>query len=203
MPERLYDQAKRAKNHPQSSASLAGKLLVATPQLDDTRFERAAILLCAHSDDGALGIVVNVPLSGLNLAGMLEQLEIEDHGLDEELEIFNGGPVAESRGFVVHSDEQSSDDDIVVPGGFALSSSLDTLKRIAEGKGPRHHLVALGYAGWGAGQLEDELAQASWNLVEADFSLVFHLDRHSVWEAAMAKLGVKDPGTLSHFVGRA
>lgn len=203
MPERLYDQAKRSKDHPKSPASLAGKLLVATPKLDDTRFERAAILLCAHSDDGALGIVVNAPLSGLNLVGMLEQLEIDDHGLDDELEIFNGGPVAESRGFVIHSDEQSSDDDIVVPGGFALSSSLDTLKRIAEGKGPRHHLVALGYAGWGAGQLEDELAQASWNLVEADFSLVFHLDRQTVWEAAMAKLGVKDPGTLSHFVGRA
>ncbi len=203
MPEKLFDQAKRAPRQTPSPNSLAGKLLVATPQLDDTRFERAAILICAHTDDGALGIVVNAPMGGLNLTGMLEQLEIDDEGLDKDFEIFNGGPVAESRGFVVHSDEQSSDDDIVVPGGFALSSSLDTLKRIAQGTGPRHHLVALGYAGWSAGQLEDELSQASWNLVEADFSLVFHLDRRSVWEAAMAKLGVKDPGTLSHFVGRA
>lgn len=183
--------------------SFAGQLLVATPQLDESRFERSVILLCAHNEEGALGVVLNEPLDGIMLTSMLEQLDISADALDEDAIIFNGGPVAENRGFVVHSNEVSSGEDMEVPGGYRLSSSLEALRLIASGKGPRDFLIALGYSGWDAGQLESEIVEDSWHIVDADQDLVFHIDREQVWNAALSKVGIADTGRMSSFVGNA
>ena len=153
---------------------LTGQLLLALPGIGDPRFERAAIAMCAHDDEGALGIGIGATVQGIGLHGLLGQFEIEP-GEAPDAPLHFGGPVEPRRGFVLHSADWGGQDTIDVAGRWGLTSTVDALKAIAEGKGPERWLVALGYAGWGAGQLESELTRHGWFNVPADEALARYL----------------------------
>jgi putative transcriptional regulator len=181
---------------------LSGQLLVAMPGMKDPRFAKTVIYMCAHSADGAMGLVVNRELQSLTFPDMLQQLHIEAPPLDHEIRVHFGGPVESGRGFVLHSADYVRDATLVVDAQIALTATVDILKAIARGGGPHHSLLALGYAGWGAGQLDDELKANGWLHVEADPDLIFDTDLDGKWNRAMAKLGI-DPLMLSDTAGHA
>jgi putative transcriptional regulator len=182
--------------------SLAGQLLVAMPSMGDPRFERTVIYLCLHARDGAMGIVVNKPNATLSFNDLLEQLNIEAGQAQHSIRVFTGGPVDMSKGFVLHSDEFDEDGTIKLRGGMALTTTVNILKALAAGTGPRQSLLALGYAGWGAGQLEREVTENTWLTIDSDPALVFAEDPDLVWERAFAKVRV-DPWMVSGVAGHA
>ena len=179
-----------------------GQLLVAMPTMPDPRFERSVIYVCAHSEDGAMGIVVNKPLESLSFSELLEQLEIETTHVDERIRVHFGGPVEAARGFVLHSADYIHDATMIVDDEFALTATVDVLKALAEGDGPRDSLLALGYAGWAPGQLDEEIQNNGWLTVPADEEVVFRLQNDMKWQTAVARLGV-DISNLSAEVGHA
>lgn len=179
-----------------------GQLLVAMPTMPDPRFERSVIYICAHSEEGAMGIVVNKPLESLSFSELLEQLEIETAQVDERIRVHFGGPVEAARGFVLHSADYVHDATMIVDDEFALTATVDVLKALAEGDGPRDSLLALGYAGWAPGQLDDEIQKNGWLTVPADEEIVFRLQNDMKWQSAVARLGV-DISNLSAEVGHA
>ena len=181
---------------------LEGQLLVAMPTMGDPRFARSVIYLCAHSDDGAMGLVVNKLLESLSFTDLLEQLDIEAHGVNEDIRVHFGGPVEAARGFVLHSTDYAHEATMRVDEGFALTATIDVLKAMAEGRGPRLSMLALGYAGWAPGQLDNEIQENGWLTVPADEELVFDRDQDGKWERAVGRLGI-DPGNLSGVSGRA
>lgn len=181
---------------------LDGKLLVAMPTMTDPRFERAVILLCAHSESGAMGILLNKTLDALSFTELLEQLDIPEVGDASQIKVHFGGPVDTERGFVVHSTDLLHDTTLVIGGGMALTATIDMLKSIAKGTGPDNSFLALGYAGWGPGQLEQELQQNGWLVVAPDMDIVFGAALDQKWQAAVTKLGV-DPALLSGDIGHA
>jgi putative transcriptional regulator len=181
---------------------LDGKLLVAMPTMTDPRFERAVILLCAHSESGAMGILLNKTLDALSFTELLEQLDIPEVGDASQIKVHFGGPVDTERGFVVHSTDLLHDTTLVIGGGMALTATIDMLKSIAKGTGPDNSFLALGYAGWGPGQLEQELQQNGWLVVTPDMDIVFGAELDQKWQAAVTKLGV-DPALLSGDIGHA
>lgn len=188
-----------------SGAYLAGKLLIAMPGIGDPRFERAVILICAHDDAHAMGLTVNRPVDGLILSDLLERLEIATGpvaagGLDDAVLI--GGPVERERGFVLHTGDYHTEHSLPVAEDIALTSTRDVLETLAHGQGPRRSVMALGYAGWGAGQLEQEIRDNVWLTCPADESLLFDDDHDHKWSQALAKLGI-NPGLLSAVAGRA
>ncbi|MEL6207608.1 MAG: YqgE/AlgH family protein, partial [Pseudomonadota bacterium] len=153
---------------------LTGQLLIAMPGMGDPRFERSVIFLCAHSDEGAMGLVVNHPVADLTFGELLSQLEIETSEPIESIPVHMGGPVEHGRGFVLHSGEyRESEATLEVEGGFGMTATLDILEDIAGGRGPRAILMALGYAGWGPGQLEGEIARNAWLTCASNSELVF------------------------------
>jgi putative transcriptional regulator len=181
---------------------LTGQLLIAMPQMQDTRFERSVIYLCVHNADGAMGLVINQLADELSLPDLLEQLGI-DSGEDEVgMPIHVGGPVESGRGFVLHTSDYAQGSTIQVNETVSLTATVDILKDIAEGRGPRRALLALGYAGWGAGQLDGEIQQNSWLNVNADESLLFGDQPDTKWEQSLAKLGI-DLSLLSGEAGHA
>lgn len=184
------------------AARLAGQLLVAMPNMQDPRFAGAVICVCAHTEDGAMGLVLNKPLERLSFDSLLKQVGVEPVPPARRIRLVAGGPVEESRGFVLHSGEWKADGSLAVEGGWGLTASVDILKAIAEGGGPRDCVLALGYAGWGAGQLESEIAQNAWLSVPADDALLFDGDAQTKWRRALAKLHV-DPLLLSGEAGHA
>ena len=185
-----------------SSGYLVGQMLIAMPQMQDPRFERTVIYLCAHTEDGAMGLVINKLLDEVTFPDLLEQLDI-DTGIDEDvIQVHFGGPVEAGRGFVLHSADYMQDSPLVVSDSFGMTATIDILKSIAEGDGPRRSLLALGYAGWGPGQLEDEIQQNGWLCVSADEALVFGPGVNDRWQQAMAKLGI-DINMLSGDAGHA
>jgi len=185
-----------------SSGYLVGQMLIAMPQMQDPRFERTVIYLCAHTEDGAMGLVINKVLDEVTFPDLLEQLDI-DTGIDEDvIQVHFGGPVEAGRGFVLHSADYMQDSPLVVSDSFGMTATIDILKSIAEGDGPRRSLLALGYAGWGPGQLEDEIQQNGWLCVSADEALVFGPGVNDRWQQAMAKLGI-DINMLSGDAGHA
>ena len=186
---------------PHSPGFFEGNLLVAMPNLGDTRFARAVIFVCAHSDDGAMGLVINRLMPDLTFTKLLEQLEV-DHPVSRDLPIHFGGPVESARGFVLHSADYTGDETLVMEGNVALTATVDILREIAAGGGPRRNLLALGYAGWGPGQLEAEVHENAWLNVAADEGLLFDPDVDDKWEQALRKLGV-DAAMLSGTAGRA
>lgn len=193
------------KSPPPAGTYLAGKLLIAMPGIGDPRFERAVILICAHDDAHAMGLAVNRPVGGLILSDLLERLEIATNpvgakGLDDAVLI--GGPVERERGFVLHTADYHSEHSLPVGESLALTSTRDVLEILAHGQGPRRSVMALGYAGWGAGQLEQEIRDNVWLTCPADEALLFDDDHDHKWSQALAKLGV-DPGLLSAVAGRA
>ena len=186
-----------------AESSLAGQLLVAMPQMADPRFARSVVYLCAHSVDGAMGLVVNRLIDSLSFQNLLEQIGVEQDGsAARDLPIHFGGPVESSRGFVLHSTDYVQDSTLVIEDEIALTATIDVLKAIARGDGPRHRVLALGYAGWAAGQLDAEIQANGWLLVPADVELVFGLDNDTKWERAIAKIGIDLP-LLSSEAGHA
>lgn len=181
---------------------LANQLLIALPSLTDSPFERAVVLVCQHDQDGAMGVVVN-KLSDYTLGEILSQMGIaSDAGALRERPVLAGGPVHPERGFVVHDDPRPWDSGLQVGPGLYLATSRDILQAMAEGRGPAHSLMALGCAGWGAGQLETELAENCWLTAPADASLVFDTALGERWQAAAARIGV-DLFRLADYSGHA
>jgi putative transcriptional regulator len=181
--------------------SLAGSLLIAMPQMQDPRFAGAVIFLCAHNPEGAMGLVVNKALDGIQLAQVLEQLNIEGAEPTDKPVLF-GGPVETTRGFVLHSTDFLREASLVVGEDIAVTSTIEILQAIADGKGPERNLFALGYAGWGPGQLDAEIQANGWLHAPASPELVFAHDLDRTWTAAIAKLGF-DPSMLSGAAGHA
>jgi len=182
---------------------LTGQLLVAMPQMGDPRFERSVIYLCAHTAEGAMGLVVNRALEDIRLPDLLRQLGIPDLGHSDAIAVHIGGPVETGQGFILHSSDYVQDSTLMVGGGVGLTATLDILKDIARGAGPHHSLLALGYAGWGAGQLESEIQANGWLTVPADERLLFDHDLETKWERALAKIGVDITLLASGAVGHA
>lgn len=182
--------------------SLAGKLVVAMPSMLDPRFARTVIYLCAHTEDAAMGLVVNRLIGSITFPDLLEQLKIENPEPDENVKIHFGGPVESGRGFVLHSTDYQQDGTLKVSHEVALTATVDILRDIAGGQGPRRSLLALGYAGWGRGQLDAEMQSNSWLLVDPDEELVFNKDLDGKWERAIGKLGI-DVSMLSGEAGHA
>jgi len=181
---------------------LEGSILVAMPSMSDPRFKKAIILLIAHNEEGAMGIVLNKNMEDLTFKSLLEQLEI-DH--DEDVgraRVHFGGPVDSERGFVLHSTDTIHETSTIIGEGIAVTATLDMLQTMASGEGPSSSFVALGYAGWGPGQLEGEIQQNGWLVVDADPDLVFGDKIAGKWQSAISKLGF-DPGLLSSEVGHA
>lgn len=181
---------------------IPGQLLIAMPAMTDPRFERSVIYMCAHTSDGAMGLVLNRLVGSVTFPDLLEQLGIKAAKLNDEIRVHFGGPVESGRGFLLHSADFVLEGTLVVDQAIALTASIDILKAIAEGGGPRRKLLALGYAGWGPGQLEQEIQANGWLHVAADPEIVFDDQLDTKWTRAMAKLGV-NPTTLSTQAGRA
>ena len=169
---------------------LAGRLLVATPKLGDPRFQETVIYMVRHNAEGALGLVINRSIGSGPMDKFLEGFGIDTEGAEGSIRIHYGGPVSPATAFVLHSPEYHGPGTIQVPDGLAMTTQLDVLKAIAEGKGPRQSLFVLGYSGWSAGQLEGELARDDWLTAPADDSLIFSDDLEGVWDKALAKAGI-------------
>ncbi|MFT6675471.1 MAG: putative transcriptional regulator [Sulfitobacter sp.] len=187
---------------------LTGKLLAAMPGMGDARFDHSVIYLVAHSEEGAMGLIVNKPAAGVSLSDVLEQLDSPAPPSAPSLAVHIGGPVETGRGFVLHSDEyQSAIHTLKIQSGktqsgFALTATLDVLEDIAQGGGPEQALLMLGYSGWGPGQLEDEISRNGWLTSDAATDLVFNLPDARKWEAVLDTLGI-DPLGLSATAGHA
>jgi putative transcriptional regulator len=187
----------------QLDGQLAGKCLIAMPQMGDPRFARSVVYLCAHSADGAMGLIVNKPAPDVRLGDLLDHLKIPRGAGVPDIRVHIGGPVEHARGFVLHSsDFESPQGTMKVDDGISMTATLDVLEKIAAGTGPRQSLLALGYAGWGPGQLESEIAQNGWLTADARNDLVFGRANEFKWTAALKSIGV-DPVTLSSQSGRA
>jgi putative transcriptional regulator len=181
----------------QTEDGLSGKLLIAMPRMGDPRFERTVIYLCAHSEEGALGIVINRRADTVDPEDLFSQLDITLEPNVLHRAIHYGGPVETGRGFVLHSSDYRTDDaTLEVDDDVSMTASVEILRAIAKGDGPRCAMIALGYAGWGEGQLEGELQQNGWLTCDADQDLIFNRDNDSKWAAALAKLGI-NPMLLS------
>jgi putative transcriptional regulator len=187
---------------PEGNGFLTGQLLIAMPTMADPRFAQSVIFMCAHTPDGAMGIVVNRPLAQPSFDELLKQLDIDPVPPARRIRLCSGGPVENARGFVLHTADWTGEGSLRVDDALALTASLDILKAIAEGGGPRAGLLALGYAGWGPGQLDSEITQNAWLFGPADEALVFGEDHETKWRRALAKLHI-DPGSLSGAAGHA
>lgn len=190
----------------QSSADAAsvftGQLLVAMPTLVDPRFAQSVIYVCAHTTDGAMGLVINRPLAKPSFDDLLRQLEIAPTPPARRIRLCMGGPVDNARGFVLHTSDWTGEGSLRVNEELALTASLDVLKVIAEGGGPREGILALGYAGWGPGQLDAEIQQNAWLSVPADQALLFSDEHDTKWRRALGLLHI-DPLLLSETAGHA
>lgn len=182
--------------------SLVGFLLIAMPSMDDPRFARSVVLVCQHGADGAMGLVIN-RLAEYHMRDVFEQMQIAVKRPPLlERPVLQGGPVHSDRGFVLHDGEQEWDSSLRVGSSLAITTSRDVLEAVARDEGPSHFLLALGYAGWGEGQLESELAENAWLTVPADSELLFDVPLERRWEAANGRLGF-DPSNLAGYVGHA
>lgn len=181
--------------------SLAGKFLVASPSLQESCFTRAVIYMCMHNESGAMGIIVNYPVENVGIDDIMEQLNMESN-TSRNLPVHFGGPVESNRGFIIHSDEFAANGAIYHNEGLSVTSNADVLQAIAKGNGPKQGLLALGYAGWTAGQLETEMESGSWIVVSATKQLLFDTENEMKWGLAIASLGF-DVGNFSTAVGHA
>jgi putative transcriptional regulator len=188
---------------------LDGKMLIATPAMRDERFARAVIYVCAHSVEGAMGIIVNHPAKNIQFADLLQQLGVIERPSEIKrprsapIRVLNGGPVESGRGFVLHTNDvfiQNST--LPIEDNICLTATLDILRSIAAGDGPERAVLALGYAGWGAGQLEQEIHANGWLHCDADAQLLFDEEADTKYERALRKMGI-EPGMLSSEAGHA
>ncbi len=184
-----------------TATNLTGQVLIAMPGLDDPEFSHSVIYLCAHGEDGAMGLIVNRPLAQPSFPDLLRQLNLPPQPA-RSIGLCKGGPVDDGRGFVLHSTDWTGDDSLVVAEGIALTASLDVLQEIANGGGPQHGVLALGHANWGPGQLDREMRENAWLTADADQDLLFGPAHETKWARAMAKLNIQ-PGRLSSLSGSA
>ena len=192
------------------SSTLEGHLLLAMPFMEDQRFARSVVYICAHSDDGAMGIIINKLLPEIEFSELLVQLElVQADRVDalsskvRSLKVHKGGPVEAGRGFVLHSADFIADNaTLQIADGVCLTATLDVLRSMAEGRGPDKALLALGYAGWGPGQLESEIQSNGWLHSPADRSLIFDEAVERRYDVALARMGI-DPAMLSGDAGHA
>ena len=180
---------------------LSGQLLLAMPGMGDPRFERAVIAICVHDQHGAVGIGIGHQRAGTRLRSLMAQLGVGP-GLAPDAPVLHGGPVEPGRGFVLHSADWGGQDTVAVAGLGAMTGTIDVLRAIAEGHGPRHKVLALGYAGWAAGQLDAEIQSNGWLMAPADPEIVFGRDNDAKWLMALRAIGV-DPSLLSSTAGHA
>jgi putative transcriptional regulator len=184
---------------------LSGKLLLAMPGMSDPRFERAVIMMCIHDENGAIGIGVGHKRAGITFRGLLRQLEIEP-GEAPDSAVHHGGPVEPGRGFILHSTDWGGQDSVQVNAGgdniFAMTGTIDVLRAIAEGKGPSRWIASLGYAGWGEGQLEEEMTRHGWFAARAESEILFETPTDERWAAAFKAEGI-DPRLLTSETGAA
>ena len=179
-----------------------GKLLLATPKMADFRFERSVILICSHNSNGAMGIIVNKPTLDWKFEDILKQLKINTKLLRPSQDVFFGGPVEYGRGFIVHSDDYEVPEVTVhIKENYRLTANADILCDMANGKGPKSSLLALGYAGWAPGQLEDEIIHNSWVTLSVDTNFLFDEEVSRKWKEAYKIIGI-DPNNLSFKSGR-
>lgn len=187
---------------------LDDQFLIAMPGMKDDRFARSVIYVCAHSEEGAMGLIIN-QVQQMRFPDLLVQLGIMDEqeairlpSKTKDFMIRNGGPVDRSRGFVLHSDDYTVESSMPVSEDICLTATVDILRAISAGRGPRHALMALGYAGWGAGQLESEIAENGWLTCPADIDLLFDTDIERKYDRILASIGI-DLARLSHHAGHA
>ena len=184
---------------------LSGKLLLAMPGMADPRFERAVIALCVHDEDGAIGIGIGHKRAGISFRGLLRQLDL-DPGKAPECAVHHGGPVEPGRGFVLHSSDWGGQDTLHVNGDkgeiFAMTGTIDVLKAIAEGRGPTQWIVALGYAGWDGGQLDEEMTRHGWFAASGDQKILFDTPTDERWAESFKAEGI-DPRLLTSETGAA
>ena len=181
-----------------SSPYLDGQLLIAMPSMTDKRFHRSVIFMCAHSSDGAMGLIINQRAKNIGFTDLLNQLDLMPEGKDDDTEerlermlVHVGGPVDSGRGFVLHtSDYFVKDSTLSIGKEMCLTATMDILRAIANGKGPKQAILALGYSGWAAGQLEGEIQANGWLNGPSDPELVFELDLDQKYEQALSKIGV-------------
>jgi putative transcriptional regulator len=190
------------------AATLVGRFLVAAPSMPDERFQKSVIFICKHDDDGALGIIVNNKVEDLPLGQVYKQLGIELPKGAPEAPVLFGGPVEPTRGLVLHSADYKREETLVIEGGMALTASLEVLKDMAGGAGPKRAWLALGHSGWAPGQLDREMQDNAWLVVDGDLELVFDSDLPSKWQKVLDRLGGSgggkfDPASYSPQAGRA
>jgi putative transcriptional regulator len=181
---------------------LTGQLLIAMPSMADSRFERTVLYMCIHNVDGAMGLVINRQLDDIVFPELLGHLDVEPDGPVDDIPVHYGGPVESSRGFVLHSPEYEHTGTILVNNEVALTATVEILKDLAGHQGPVKSLLALGYAGWGAGQLDGEIQQNAWMHAPSDEAILFDTALDKKWDRAMAKIGV-DVSLLSGDHGHA
>ena len=184
---------------------LTGKLLIAMPGMGDPRFDHSVVYMCAHTDEGAMGLIINKPVSDVTVTDLMKQLEVdvEDGAANMGMQVCFGGPVEQGRGFVLHSpDYLSRIQTLEVDESFSMTSTMDILEDLARGQGPKQALLMLGYSGWGEGQLESEITRNGWLTCAASPKLVFDVPENEKWEAALKSIGV-DPISLSAVAGHA
>jgi putative transcriptional regulator len=173
---------------------LVGRFLVAAPSMPDERFQKSVVFICKHDDDGALGIIVNNKVDDLPLGQVYKQLGIEVPRTVADWPVLFGGPVETSRGLVLHSADYKRDETLLIDGGLALTASLEILKDMAGGTGPKNAWLALGHSGWAPGQLDREMQDNAWLVVDGDAELVFDADLAAKWQRALDRLGGGGPG---------
>ena len=209
-PGRGRRQVDDADSDASDRSYLDGQLLIAMPVMEDERFARSVIYVCAHSSEGAMGIIVNRPAGSIDFPDLLVQLDIIKKSdqiklpeTAEAMKVMKGGPVETGRGFVLHSSDFFIEDaTLPIDDGICLTATVDILKAIAKGAGPKHAMLALGYAGWAPGQLETEIQDNGWLHCPADPDLIFGRDAEDKYARALHKIGI-DPGMLSNEAGHA
>lgn len=182
---------------------LAGKCLISMPDMPDPRFQNSVIFLCAHSSEGAMGLIVNKQVEDVKLTDLMDQLSIPKNSESQDWPVYFGGPVEHGRGFVLHSSEYHSELSTMKTGdAFAMTATIDILEDIGTANGPKQALIALGYAGWGPGQLEQEIAANGWLLADVGPEVIFETPNAEKWAASLRVLGI-DPAILSSSGGSA
>ena len=187
--------------HMNDAVFFSGQFLLATPGMADPRFDRSVVALCSHDENGALGINIGETVEGINFHDILGQFDI-DPGDSPDKAVFLGGPMEPQRGFILHSLDINMSDTLQVGDRWGMSSSIDILRAIAKGRGPEKWIIALGYAGWGEGQLESELTQNGWSIAEGTPDWLFETGAGDKWEMAWQAQGI-DPTRLSSGFGSA
>lgn len=185
-----------------SADNLVGKLLLASPSMKDPRFHQTVILLCQHSAQGTMGIILNKPLNNMRLQELVQQFNLQADLKTGAEQVYFGGPVETVRGFVLHTDEYDSSETQSILPCIKLTATLDVVRKIVQNDGPRKSLMALGYAGWGPDQLDQELREHSWNIAEASETMMYDLPNDERWMHGYASIGL-DPYRLNDTSGRA